>query len=170
MLVSTHSTASQSCAQLHSSLIYSHSGHRRAASRASRHGLHCTAGLHRRSLSSRHYLYTARQALIGALSSQHCLRCTAGSHPRFQFHSAVAVVHRPVASGSWDPRDGSTPGMTVPHHLPQFAQVHVGFFRGFHPAISSSDSPLPPSSALTSFPASGMLIPCENRGYYTEHQ
>lgn len=56
-----------------------------SSKQASRHGLHCTAGSHRRSLLST--VCAARQALIRGL-----------------FHSAVAVVHRPVASGSLGPQ------------------------------------------------------------------
>ena len=47
-----------------------------------------------------------------------------------------------------DPMDCSTPGSTVFHCLPEFAQVHVGY-----PTISSSITLF--SSRLQSFPASG---------------
>ena len=37
--------------------------------------------------------------------------------------------------------DCSTPGLPVPHHLPEFAQVHVHWWHQWcHPAISSSDT------------------------------
>ena len=48
-----------------------------------------------------------------------------------------------------DPVDCSTPGLSVPHHLPKFAQVH----RWCHPAISSSETLF--SFCPQSFPASG---------------
>ena len=38
-----------------------------------------------------------------------------------------------------DPMDCSMPGLLVPHHLPEFVQVHVHSIRG-RPAISSSDA------------------------------
>ena len=44
----------------------------------------------------------------------------------------------------WDPMDCSTPGLPVPHHLPEFAQVHVQWISD---AIKPS-YPLMPSSAL----------------------
>ena len=43
-----------------------------------------------------------------------------------------------------DPRDCSTPGLSVPHHLPKFAQVHVHCISDAiqppHPLMSSSPS------------------------------
>ena len=45
----------------------------------------------------------------------------------------------------WDPMDCSTPGFSVPHLLPKFAQVHVHCIGG---AIQSSHPQMPSSSAL----------------------
>ena len=50
-----------------------------------------------------------------------------------------------------NPVDCSTPGLPVPHHLPEFAQVHV--HQWCCPAISSSDTLF--SFCPQSFPASG---------------
>ena len=47
----------------------------------------------------------------------------------------------------------STPGISVPHHLPRFAQASCPLHQWCHPAISSSDTLF--SSCLQSFPASG---------------
>ena len=44
-------------------------------------------------------------------------------------------------------------GFSVPHHLPEFAQVHVQLNWRCHPTILSSVIPF--SSCLQSFPASG---------------
>ena len=53
-----------------------------------------------------------------------------------------------------NPMDWSTPGLPVPHHLPEFAQVHVHW-------ISDAIQPSHPvalfSFCLQSFPASGYL-------------
>ena len=49
-----------------------------------------------------------------------------------------------------DPMDCSTPGLSVPHHLPKFAQVHVHCISD---AISSPDALF--SFCPQSFPASG---------------
>ena len=60
-----------------------------------------------------------------------------------------------VAQSCWsffDPMDSSMPGLPVPHHLSEFAQVHVHCISDCHPAISSSDSF---SFCSQSFPASG---------------
>ena len=54
----------------------------------------------------------------------------------------------------FDPMDSSTPGLPVPHHLSEFAQVHVHCIGDCHPAISSSDSS---SFCSQSFPASGIF-------------
>ena len=40
------------------------------------------------------------------------------------FHGCV-VVQLPSRVWLWDPMDCSMPGLPVPHHLPEFAQVHV---------------------------------------------
>ena len=37
----------------------------------------------------------------------------------------LVVVQSPSRVNSCNPMDCSTPGLTVPHHLPEFAQVHV---------------------------------------------
>ena len=47
-----------------------------------------------------------------------------------------------------DPTDCSTPGLTVPHHLPKFAQVHVH-------CISDA---IQPSQPLTSFSSSALNL------------
>ena len=51
-----------------------------------------------------------------------------------------------------DPMDCSTPGFPVPHHLPEFVQVHAHWVSD---AIPLSSSVIPFSSCLQSFPASG---------------
>ena len=52
-----------------------------------------------------------------------------------------------------DPKDCSTPGSSVLHYIPQFAQIHVHWVSD----IIQSSHPLSPpfSSCLQSFPASG---------------
>ena len=51
-----------------------------------------------------------------------------------------------------NPMDCSMPGLSVPHHLLQFAQVHIH-------CISDGIHPLMPSSLCTlSFPASGTFL------------
>ena len=52
------------------------------------------------------------------------------------------------------PMDGSTPGLPVHHHPPEFTQTHSS--RWCHPAISSSVVPF--SSCPQSFPASGSFL------------
>ena len=46
----------------------------------------------------------------------------------------------------WDPMNRSTPGLLVPHHLPEFAQVHVhcigDAIQPSHPLVPSSPSAL----------------------------
>ena len=49
--------------------------------------------------------------------------------------------------------DCSTPGIRIPHYLPEFAQGHVHWIRDGYQTISSSAAPF--SSCLQSFPASG---------------
>ena len=44
-----------------------------------------------------------------------------------------------------DPMDCNTPGLSVPHHLPKFAQVHVHCIGD---AIQSSHPQMPSSSVL----------------------
>ena len=51
------------------------------------------------------------------------------------------------------PMDCSMPGFSVPHHLPEFAQVHVPLNRWCHLTISSSVTIF--SFCLQSFPATG---------------
>ena len=38
----------------------------------------------------------------------------------------VLLFSRSVVSDSFNPMDCSTPGFPVLHHLPEFAQIHVG--------------------------------------------
>ena len=45
-----------------------------------------------------------------------------------------------------NPMDGSTPGLSVPRHLPKFAQVHVHYIGD---AIQASHPLMPSSSALS---------------------
>ena len=52
-----------------------------------------------------------------------------------------------------NPKDCSTPGFSVLHHLPEFAQIHGHWVKEFHPTVSSSVVPF--SSCLQSFSASG---------------
>ena len=54
-----------------------------------------------------------------------------------------------------NPKDCSTPGFSVLHHLPEFAQIHGHWVKEFHPTVSSSVVPF--SSCLQSFPASGFF-------------
>ena len=56
--------------------------------------------------------------------------------------SPVNCIRRSVAKTLHDPIDGSMPGLPVPHHLPEFAQVHVHWMRD---AIQPSYPLLPPS-------------------------
>ena len=37
----------------------------------------------------------------------------------------IVVVQSPSRVQLCDSMDGSTPGLPVPHHLPEFAQIHV---------------------------------------------
>ena len=55
------------------------------------------------------------------------------------------LFSRPVVSDSLQPQDCSTPGLFVPHHLPEFAQVHICCFGD---AIQPSHPLTPSSSAL----------------------
>ena len=61
-----------------------------------------------------------------------------------------------------DPMDCSMPGLSVPHHLPKFAQVHVHCISDAAPAILSSDALFSfcPQSfpALGTFPMSQLFI------------
>ena len=52
-----------------------------------------------------------------------------------------------------NPMDCSMPGFSIPHHLPEFAQVHVHWIGDAIPTISSSVALF--SFYLQSFPASG---------------
>ena len=149
-----------------------HSLHCTAGShRRSPLGTVCTA--HQALMSDLGTLCTAQRALIGdlllalsalhsrlspALSSRHCLHCTAGSDQHSLlgtvctaqqtligtlFHSAVAVVSRPAVSGSLGPRDHSTPDDDGASAPPAVCPSSCRFFQGCHPAIPSSDGPLP---------------------------
>ena len=53
-----------------------------------------------------------------------------------------------------DPMDYSTPGLSVPHHLLEFVQVHVHWISD---ATQPSHPLLPSSFCFRSFPASGFL-------------
>ena len=58
------------------------------------------------------------------------------------FICLLLLFSRPVMSDSLQPMDCSMPGLPVPHHLPEFAQVHVHCISGaIHPSY-----PLTPSS------------------------
>ena len=61
----------------------------------------------------------------------------------YSYSSSLLLFSHTVVSDC-DPMDFSTPGLTVPHHLPEFAQVHV---RCISDVIQPSH-PLMPSSAL----------------------
>ena len=58
----------------------------------------------------------------------------------------LLLFNHPVVSDSMRPMDCSTPGLSVPHHLPKFAQVHVhcigNAVQPSHPLTSSSPSAL----------------------------
>ena len=58
----------------------------------------------------------------------------------------VLVVQLPSCVCLCDPMDCSTPGLPVPHHLPEFAQVHV---RCIGDAVQPA-RPLTPSSPALS--------------------
>jgi len=53
----------------------------------------------------------------------------------------LLLFRRPIVSDSCDPMDCSTPGLPVPHQLPEFAQVHVYCIsdaaQPFHPLMPS---------------------------------
>ena len=55
----------------------------------------------------------------------------------------------------WDPRDYSTPGLPVLHHLPELAQTHVHWVDD---AIQTLSSVIPFSFCLQYFPASGSFL------------
>ena len=56
-----------------------------------------------------------------------------------------------------DPMDCSTPGFSVLHYPPEFAQTHVHWVNWCHPTTSSSVTPF---SCLQSLPASGSFPMC----------
>ena len=56
----------------------------------------------------------------------------------WQCHCCCSVIQS--CSTLCDAMDCSTPGLPVPHHLPEFAQDHVHGIGDVHPAISSSDA------------------------------
>ena len=58
----------------------------------------------------------------------------------------VAVVRSPSCAWLCDPMDGSTPDLPVPHHLPEFAQVHAHY-------ISDAVQPSHPLSPLLLLPS-----------------
>ena len=45
----------------------------------------------------------------------------------------------------WDPMDGSTPGLPVHHHLPEFTQTHVHWFGDAIQPSHPLSSPSPPA-------------------------
>ena len=51
----------------------------------------------------------------------------------------LLLFSHPVVSTLCNPMNCSIPGLSVPHHLPEFAQVHV-HFKCCHPTVSSSDA------------------------------
>ena len=53
---------------------------------------------------------------------------------------SLLLFSHPVMFNSLWPMDCSTPGLPVPHHLPEFAQDCVHGIGDVHPAISSSDA------------------------------
>ena len=64
-----------------------------------------------------------------------------------QIHCLLYCCHCPITSSCLTlhyPRDCSTPGLPVPHHLPKFVQVQVSFIRDAiqlsHPLLPSSPS------------------------------
>ena len=69
------------------------------------------------------------------------------------FFLTFVVVQLPSHVWLCSPMDCSTPGFPVPHHLPEFAQVHVQWIGDAIPNISSSVALF--SSCPQSFPASG---------------
>ena len=70
------------------------------------------------------------------------------------------VVQSPSRARLCDPMNCSTPGLPEPHHLPEYAQVHVHCVGG---AIQPSLLPTPSSPfALDLSPASGTFpISCD---------
>ena len=82
---------------------------------------------------------------------------TGGSRSLLQFYSLILPPSSCSVTQSWltlcDPMDFSTPGLTVPHLLPEFAQVHVHCIGD---AIQPSH-PLMPSSALSASQHQGLF-------------
>ena len=76
------------------------------------------------------------------------------THNKISNESLLLLFHHPVIYNSLQPMDCSMPGLPVPHHLPEFAQVHVPLHWWCHPTISSSDTSF--SFCPQSFPASEM--------------
>ena len=70
------------------------------------------------------------------------------------YHSKLLLFSCQVVSDSSEPMDCSMPGFPVPHHLQEFAQVHVHWIGdAIQLTILSSDTPF--SSCPQFFPASG---------------
>ena len=71
------------------------------------------------------------------------------------------VLSCPVVVTFCDSKDDSTPGLPVPHHLPEFAQVHVhcvgDVVQPFHPLMPSSPSALNLSLASGTFVVSHLF-------------
>ena len=67
------------------------------------------------------------------------------------FICLLLLFSRPVMSDSLQPMDCSMPGLPVPHHLPEFAQLHV---HCISEAVQSSHLLMPSSpSALNVSPS-----------------
>ena len=62
-----------------------------------------------------------------------------------QFSSVVAQLCPTL----WDPMDGSTPGLPVHHHLPEFTQTHVHWVGDAIQPSQPLSSPSPPAFSLS---------------------
>ena len=73
----------------------------------------------------------------------------------------LLLFSSPVMSDSLQPHGLFTPGLSVLHHLPKFAQVHVhcisDAIQPFHPLIPSSPSVINLSRASGAFPMSQLF-------------
>ena len=96
------------------------------------------------------YLKGRRQCLCDACSKAYMISyvCVHMCAPLrvfwFRITQLIAVFQSPIVSDSLQPVDFSTPGFPVPHHLPEFAQVHVHCIgetiQPSHPLMTSSPS------------------------------
>ena len=77
------------------------------------------------------------------------LHCKKWHNTRTSWHAIVLLLWQVTQScpTTCKPRDGSTPGFPVLHHLVELAQIHIHC----HPTLSSSVVPF--SCCLQSFPA-----------------